>query len=281
MCATGGAHNTTCCTHTFSRCLVSSSFGTLCVQNACVHIGSRMSTVTNVSCAKYSHPYMCHPPCLLFPVGHLDVHLPASPADSPAMPLPRSVSTPPSQECASPPGRSWSLSVANLNTRTGYEPNCDVDNDTEITPTIFPDTDDNEPHLSIDLVSEGDQTKFGSRQAAASAASTVFNPSRVCVDPCTGRPVQRERARARERERKRGRQCSASERTRFRNNSSVVSVERSILWRKRDESTESATLRDRQNLHEFLERQAQLAEIKECEVQNLRCMSRTSITISK
>ena len=173
-----------------------------------------------------------------------------------------------------------SLSVANLNTRTGYEPNCDVDNDTEITPTIFPDTDDNEPHLSIDLVSEGDQTKFGSRQAAASAARTVFNPSRVCVDLCTGRLVQRERARARERERGAGNVLHVSE-----HDLGTIHLLSALNDQCCGESEMKALkvqhLRDRQNLHEFLERQAQLAEIKECEVQNLRCMSRTSITISK
>ena len=141
-------------------------------------------------------------------------------------------------------------SIANLTPNTGYEPKCDVDNDT---PVIFPDTDDHEPNLSTVFISEGDQTKFGSRQAAR----TVFNPSRVCVDPSTGRPVQRER------ERERSSHYSVSEQTQLRDNSSVVSVEGSMLWGKRNKNDESATLIDRQNLHEFLERQAQTTVLGE------------------
>ena len=36
-----------------------------------------------------------------------------------------------------------------------------------------------------------------------------------------------------------------------------------MLWGKRERNAESATLRDRQNLHEFLEQQAQLAVLGE------------------
>ena len=79
-----------------------------------------------------------------------------------------------------------------MNLLTGYEPKYDVDNDTEITQIIFTDTDDNEPHLFTDLVSEGDQTKYGSRQAAA---STVINPLTFCVNCSSGKPSQRERER--------------------------------------------------------------------------------------
>ena len=77
-----------------------------------------------------------------------------------------------------------------MNLFTGYEPKYDVDNDTEITQIIFTDTDDNEPHLFTDLVSEGDQRKYGSRQAAA---STVINPLTFCVNCSSGKPSQRER----------------------------------------------------------------------------------------
>ena len=81
---------------------------------------------------------------------------------------------------------------------------------------------------------------------------------------CLCEPQFRKTGTERERERVRGRQSSASERTGFRDISSAVGVEGSMLWwKKRDRSSESATLRDRQNLHEFLERQAQLAVLGE------------------
>ena len=81
---------------------------------------------------------------------------------------------------------------------TGYEPKYNVDDDTEITPIIYPGTDDRKLDFSTDLISDGEQTKFGSRQAAASAASTSFDPSRVCENASTGEPVQREREKERE-----------------------------------------------------------------------------------
>ena len=151
-----------------------------------------------VSCAKHSHPHVFHPPSLLFLHGHFDVRFPSSPAPPPAMTFPRSVSTPSSPRRATPPGGPVSGSLANLTTNTGYEPKYNVDDDTEITPIIYPDTDDRKLDFSTDLISDGEQTKFGSRQAAASAASTSFDPSRVCVDASTGELVQRDRERKRE-----------------------------------------------------------------------------------
>ena len=67
----------------------------------------------------------------------------------------------------------WSGSLADANLLTGYEPKNDVDNDTEVTPIIFPDINDRETDLLTDPVSNGNQTvrKSGIRQAAA---STVF-----------------------------------------------------------------------------------------------------------
>ena len=180
---------------------------------------------------------MFHPPSLLFPHGHFDVRFPSSPAPPPAMTFPRSVSTPSSPRRATPPGGSVSGSLANLTSNTGYEPKYNVDDDTEITPMIYPDTDDLKLDFSTDLISDSEQTKFGSRQAAASAASTSFDPSRVCVNASTGKLVQRDREKERERERKRSSHCCVSELT---HNSSVVSVERSMSWRKRDKSTDNS-----------------------------------------
>ena len=151
-----------------------------------------------------------------------------------------------------PPGRSRSGSMANMNLLTGYEPKYDVDNDTEITPITFPDTDDNEPNLSTDLVSEGDQTKFGSRQAAASAASTVFNPLRVCVHPCTGRPVQREREAVNDL------QASEHDFGTFH----LLLVLKGLCYGG-SEIKARTTVKDRQDLHEFLERQAHTAILGE------------------
>ena len=108
MCATVCVHNTTCCTHTFSRSFVSSSLRTLRVQNACAYW---LKFKSYVSCAKHSHPLMCHPPSSLYPHGHFNVHFPASPAPSPAMPCPRSVKTP-SPRRATPPGGPVSGSMA-------------------------------------------------------------------------------------------------------------------------------------------------------------------------
>ena len=106
--------------------------------------------------AEYSHPYIFHTLFLLFPYGHLDVHFPTSPAFSQPTTIPRYVSMPSSPGCATPPGHSTAGPLANLNTSTGYEPKYDIDNDTEITPIIFSDTDDHEPNLSMDLISEGE-----------------------------------------------------------------------------------------------------------------------------
>ena len=111
---------------------------------------------------KDTHPHMCHPPSLLFPHGHFDVRFPSSPAPPPAMTFPRSVSTPSSPRRGTPPGGPVSGSLANLTTYTGYEPNYNVDDDTEITPIIYPDTDDRILDFSTDLISDGEQTKFGS-----------------------------------------------------------------------------------------------------------------------
>ena len=106
--------------------------------------------------AEYSHPYMFHTPFLLFPYGHLEVHFPTSPAPSQPTTIPRYVSMPSSLGCATPPSHSTSGPLANLYNSTGYEPRYDIDNDTEITAKIFPDTDDHEPNLSMDLISEGE-----------------------------------------------------------------------------------------------------------------------------
>ena len=55
-------------------------------------------------------------------------------------------------------------------------------------------------------------------------------------------------------------ECSASDRTRFRDKSSVVSVEELMSLRKQE-------LRDMKNLHEFLERQTQLTVFSEINFQ--------------
>ena len=133
---------------TLSRSPVSSSLRTLRVQNACVHMAQVPFSL--VSCAKHSHPHMFHPPSLLFPHGHFDVRFPSSPAPPPAVTFPRSVSTPSSPRRATLPGGSVSGSLANLTTNTGYEPKYNVDDDTEITPIIYPDTDDRKlDHVSV------------------------------------------------------------------------------------------------------------------------------------
>ena len=111
-------------------------------------------------------------------------------------------------------------------------------------------------YFSTDLISDGEQTKFGNKKASASAASTVFDPSRVCVNASTGEPVQRDRERKKERK---SSHCSVSELT---HNSSVVSVEGSMSRGKRY-NYESETMKDRQNLHEFLERRAHTAILGE------------------
>ena len=89
----------------------------------------KMSTVSYVSCVKHSHPRMFHPPLLLFPHSHFDVHFPTSVAPSPVVPFPRSVST-----SSSPMSDSvWSFQVwlfGQLNPGTSYELNNDADNDT-------------------------------------------------------------------------------------------------------------------------------------------------------
>ena len=185
----GGVRSTTCRTHTFfSLLFVIFSQHARFLYRTHTRVGS--SIVSQESSAKHSPSSMFHPPSLLFPFGHVDVHFPTSPSTSqPTQTLPRSVPTSSYQESATPTGRSWSGSMANMHLLTGYEPKYDVDNDTEITPIIFPDTDDREPNLFTDLVSEGDQTKYGSRQAAA---STVIDPLNFCVNCSSGKPAERE-----------------------------------------------------------------------------------------
>ena len=71
---------------------MSSSLCTL--RTACVCTWLKFEhRVAFVVCAKSQHPYMFHPPSLLFPHGHFDIHVPSSPARPPAMTFPRSVST--------------------------------------------------------------------------------------------------------------------------------------------------------------------------------------------
>ena len=159
------------------------------LQRTCV--GS--SIVSTVPWAKYSHPFMIHPPSLLFPFGDVDLPFPSSPAPTPTMTVPRSVSTSSSPMSATLPGLSRFGSMANSNSSTSHEPKKDVDNDTEVSQTIYSNTEESKPNLSMNLVSEGNQTKFGSTQAAASAAGTVFNSSSVCLKTSNGKPLRRER----------------------------------------------------------------------------------------
>ena len=62
------------------------------------------------------------------------------------------------------PGLSRSGSLANLTPGTGYALNNDVDNDTEVSQTIYPNTEESKPNFSMNLASEGNQTKFGARK---------------------------------------------------------------------------------------------------------------------
>ena len=174
-------HSTTCRTHFFSHCRWSVLLFTVVCQRArtsacCSYRFHNAHALAQAQQLKFVGVVsrMFHPPSLLHPFGHLDLHFPTAPSCSPPTPiLPRSVPTSFFPESATPPGVMWSGSLADANLLTGYEPKNDVDNDTEVTPIIFPDINDRETDLLTDLVSEGNQTvlKSGIRQAAA---NTVF-----------------------------------------------------------------------------------------------------------
>ena len=131
-------------------------------------------------------------------------------------------------------------------------PKKDVDNDTEVSQTIYSNTEEQTQFLHESRL-RGQPDKI--RQHASRIIS-----SKHCFQfvQCLFEPKQRETVA--ERERVRDSECSASDRTRFRDNSTVVSVEELMSRRKRE-------LRDMKNLHEFLERQTQLAVFSEIHFQ--------------
>ena len=127
MCTTRSVHNTTCCTHTFSRCFsVIVIRHTLCAERVCAHwlkneyrvicVLRKILTSIHVSSALSAVPIRssrCSPSYFSGPFTSDAISAIRIDASKPGM-----------RDSAG------SDSIANLNHRTGYEPKYDVDNDT-------------------------------------------------------------------------------------------------------------------------------------------------------
>ena len=144
---------------------------------------------------------MIHPPSLLYPFGDVDLPFPSSPAPTPTMTVPRSESTSSSPMSATLPGLSRFGSMANSNSGTGHEPKYDVDNDTEVSQTIYSNTEESKPNFSMNLASEGKPDKI--RQHASRSISSMHCFQFV---QCLFEPQQREAVAERDTERERERQ---------------------------------------------------------------------------